>query len=91
MDTVVTVKIIREKKEIDKLVELVSQENTGKKNRCGYDGSLHFFKQNSVVQDINFRMNDGQCMLFTFVQNGKPAATVLSKESKELLESIRNN
>lgn len=89
MDAVDTVKIIRDKKTIAQLAELISKESSGKVNKCGYDGSLHFFKQNMVIQDIYFRMNDVNCMQFSFLQEGKSAATILTPEAKQLLESVR--
>jgi hypothetical protein len=89
MDTVVAVKIVRDKNTIGQLNGLVSASSTAANLTCGYDGSLHFFQKNMVVQDIDFRMNDANCMLFTFKQEGILVATKLSPEAKLLLESIR--
>jgi len=89
MDSVTTVKIIRDKKTIVQLAELIGKESSGTINKCGYDGSLHFFKQNIVVQNIDFRMNDVNCMQFSFLQEGKITATILTPEAKQLLESVR--
>jgi hypothetical protein len=89
MDTVVAVKILRDKKIMEQLCSLISQESADVNTKCGYDGSLHFFKENRVEQDIDFRMNDKECMFFTFKQEGKLSATVLSPEAKQLLETIR--
>ena|ERR1700757_316367 len=86
-DTVVTVKIIRDKIDINKLSDLVSGNSTDPAVKCGYDGSLHFFKQDSVVADIYFRMNDEHCMLFSFLQDGKLNATVLPAEAKSFLQA----
>jgi hypothetical protein len=87
-DTVVAVKIIRDKNAVNKLSDLVSATSTDPKVKCGYDGSLHFFKQDSVVTDIYFRMNDEHCRLFSFLQDGKLTATVLSPDAKQFLEQI---
>ena len=89
MDTVVAVKIVRDKNTIGQLSGLVSAASAAVNLTCGYDGSLHFFQKNMVVQDIDFRMNDANCMLFTFKQEGILVATKLSPEAKLLLESIR--
>lgn len=89
MDTVVTVKIIKDPQQIEKMVALVSGHAVEKELNCGYDGSLHFFKMNQVVQDIDFRMNAADCMYFTFKQNGKMQATGLTGEAKALLESLK--
>ena len=89
MDTVVAVRIIRDKKIIEQLSSLIGASPAELNIQCGYDGSLHFFKQNRVEQDIDFRMNDKDCMCFSFNQNGKTAATILSPEAKELLQVLR--
>jgi hypothetical protein len=89
LDTVVTVKIIRDRNDINKLSDYISANSTNPDVKCGYDGSLHFFKRDSVVQDIYFRMNDEHCMLFSFLQDGKLSATVLSEDAKQFLETVR--
>ena len=89
MDTVVAVKIISDKMIITQLADLISTNAMSDIYKCGYDGSLHFFKQNKVIQDINFRMNDVNCMQFSFLQDGELAATKLTPEAKQLLESVR--
>ena len=88
MDSVVKVKIIKDKKTLDELTALISASSAQPGVTCGYDGSLHFFKKNVVLQDVDFRMNDAACMFFTFKQEGKSEATVLSPEAKEILEKI---
>lgn len=88
MDSVIAVKIVRDKKIMDQFSNLISASSTMANTKCGYDGSLHFFKKDMVVQDIYFRMNDAACMYFTFTQNGIIAATVLSPEAKKLLQYI---
>lgn len=90
MDSVVKVKIIKDKKTLDELTALISASSAKPGATCGYDGSLHFFKKNVVVQDVDFRMNNSACMFFTFKQGGKSEATVLSPEAKELLKEVRS-
>ena len=89
MDTVVTIKIIRDKQQVEQLANLVAKRSVKANYKCGYDGSLHFFKMNKVIQDINFRMNEDDCMNFSFLQYGKTVATALSPEAKELINSFR--
>lgn len=89
MDSVAVVKIVKDKKTIEQLMAFVSGRSTANKNFCGYDGSLHFFKNNMVMQDIDFRMNDDDCMLFSFRFRDEAGCSVMSKEAKELLEQIR--
>ena len=89
MDTVVAVKVIRDKANIERLVSLISIGTITANYKCGVDGSLHFFKFNKVVQDIDFRMNEESCMQFSFLQRGELKASKLSREAKELLEMLK--
>ena len=90
MDTVVHVAILRNKKEIEDLANFI-ESGTTENLKCGYDGSLHFFKNNSVIKDIDFRMNDASCMHFSFVMNGKSYSTKLSAEAKTFLQTINKS
>lgn len=90
MDTVITVKILRDKTVADQLATHIGENTSGKNfDKCGYDGSLHFFKMSKVIQDVDFRMNEKDCMYFSFMQEGQRQATVLSPEAKELINSLR--
>lgn len=85
MDTVVAVKIIRDKQTLDQLTNLLTESSIKQRVNCGLNGSIHFFKNNKVIQDIDFRMNTDECSQFTFRINGERAATRLSDEAKKLL------
>ena len=89
MDTVVTIKIIRDKKIISQLAAFIGGQSVKGNSKCGYDGSLHFFKMNRIIQDIDFQMNDANCLQFSFLQDGKIAYTDLSQDAKRLLETLR--
>jgi uncharacterized GH25 family protein len=89
MDTVVAVTIIRDQQIINQLSNFISENKTEMNYACGLDGSLHFFKMNKVIQDINFGMNATGCSYFSFVLNGKYQATNLSVEAKKLIVSVR--
>jgi len=86
-DTVET-RIIRDKQILDKLAGFVSEEKTDHATICGYNGSIHFFKQDSVVQDIYFNIYTNNCNFFIYKKDGKPASTVLLPEAKQLLELL---
>ena len=90
MDTVVAVKIVRDKQKIDQLVTMIAERSSNDDRNCGYDGSLHFFKKNVVIQDIDFRINEPGCMHFSFMRFGKIEKTVASKNVAELLKSLQN-
>jgi hypothetical protein len=89
MDTVVAVKIIRDRQIIQQLTEFIAEQKTETNYSCGLDGSLHFFKMNKVVQDIHFGMSEKGCRYFSFVLNGKLQATDLSTAAKELIATLR--
>lgn len=90
MDTVVAVKIIKDKKTIEQLTGLITGSSTAVKDNCGYDGSVHFFKNDAVVQDVFFSSNKEECSQFVFVLNGKKEATGLGTEAKKVLAEIKN-
>lgn len=90
MDTVIAVKIIRDKQAIEQMATLIAERPIVKSSQCkGYDGSIHFFKMNQVVQDIDFRMEADDCMYFSFLQFGKLQTTALPGEAKNLISSYK--
>ena len=88
MDTVYKVVILRDKKQVDNLAAFI-ESSTTKDFKCGYDGSLHFFKNNVVLKDIDFRMNADSCMYFSFMLKGYQYTTTLSEDAKRFLLSVR--
>jgi hypothetical protein len=89
VDTVIAVKIIHDRDTMARLANFITNKLVDIKTNCGYDGSIHFFKNDTVVQGINFRMNDENCMQFSFVEDGRLTATFLSAAAKKLLESVQ--
>ena len=47
MDTVIKVVVLRDKKQVSSLADLV-EGGTTESAKCGYDGSLHFFKTRQI-------------------------------------------
>lgn len=88
MDTVMAVKIIKEKNAINQLAKMAGGQVT-ESFKCGYDGTLHFFKMNKVIQDIYFRMNDDACRSFSFMLEGRHYNTNLTAEAKAVLQAIQ--
>ena len=89
MDTVYQFVMIRDKKALESLAGYI-ESGTIKIKPCGYDGSLHFFKNNMVIKDIDFRMNQPDCMHFSFVINGQLFTTKLSIDAKRFLETVKS-
>ncbi len=89
MDTVVTVKIVRDKPSVEKLTNLICSASAALKNNCGYDGSIHYFKKNIVVQDIDFRMNSADCSQFYFLLDGQKVATKLTEDASLFLSGLK--
>ena len=89
MDTVVAVKIIRDEQTVDQLTNLLTAADATYTANCGVDGSIHFFKKDRVVQDIDFRIYKEDCRQFSFSMKGKTVATILSSEAKKMIETIK--
>lgn len=89
MDTVVAVKIIKDKQSIEQLTSFITGNSASVKNNCGYDGSVHYFKNDAVIQDIFFNTSIESCRCFQFVLNGKRGSTQLSDEAGKLLFAIK--
>jgi hypothetical protein len=89
MDTVVAVRIIRDKNTVEQLSNFVAADIIKEKANCGFDGSLHFFKTDMVIQDVYFRMNSDDCNQFTFSFNTKRGAAKLSADAKKLLLQVK--
>lgn len=87
-DSVVAVKIVRNLTQMGQLSNFIAASPAAEQS-CGVDGSIHYFKRGVVLQDVDFRMNDVQCMHFRFVVEGKAYNTQLSPEAKQLLVSFR--
>jgi hypothetical protein len=88
MDTVAAVKIIRDAKSISELASLITSNDVSVKQKCGYDGSIHFFRNDSVIQDIFFTSKEG-CRQFLFRLNGKDAATEMDDKAKFFLSALQ--
>jgi hypothetical protein len=89
MDTVIAVRIIRDKKSIDQLSNFISSDIIKEKSGCGVDGSIHFFKNDVVMQDIYFRISDEDCNQFTFSFEKENGAARLSADAKKLLLQLK--
>ena len=86
-DTVTNMVMLKDKSQISKLADYVEAAIT-EQYKCGYDGSIHIFKRDVVLQDINFSVNDVQCMHFSFLLNNKLHSTILSAEALQFIKSV---
>ena len=87
-DSVTKVVVLRDKKQVESLANYI-EAGTIEDTKCGYDGSIHFFKRDMVLKDIDFRMNDAQCMHFSFIIDKNIYSTKLSPEAKTFLETVK--
>lgn len=87
IDPVLNVIMLRERKDLEKLAGYMESAQTAH-FKCGYDGSLHFFKKDIVLKQVDFRMNEPGCMHFSFLLDGKIYSTRLSGEAKKFLQSM---
>lgn len=90
MDTVVAVKIIRDKNSVEILTGFIAGSAISQPEKCGYDGSIHFFKNNQVLQDIYFSSTKEDCRHFLFRLNGRDVTTSLSNEAKDFLNKLKD-
>jgi len=91
MDSVMAVAIIRDTKALEQLTNTITHSKSSVTNNCGYDGSIHFFKRDMVVQDVFFASNSKEgCSQFLFSLNGNMQATKLTEEAKVFLAAIKN-
>jgi len=88
IDPVVKVVMLRDRENLEKLAGYIESGRT-ENFKCGYDGSLHFFKKDIVLKQVDFRMNDADCMHFSFLIDGKLYNTNLSAEAKQFIRSIK--
>ena len=86
-DTVTSMVMLKDKSQISKLANYVEAAKT-EQYKCGYDGSIHIFKRDVVLQDINFSFNDVQCMHFSFLLQDKLYSTSLSAEALQFLQLV---
>lgn len=86
-DTVINMVMLKDKNQISKLADYTEGGKTAQ-YKCGYDGSIHVFKRDMVLQDIHFSVNDMQCMHFSFLLNNKVYTTKLSAEALQFIKSL---
>jgi hypothetical protein len=89
MDTVTAVKIIRNKTTIDELTAIIGASATSINDKCGFEGSIHFFKNDRVIQDVFFSSSES-CRQFLFRLNGRDAATELDDTAREFLSALKS-
>jgi hypothetical protein len=86
-DTVVNMIMLKDKSQIAALAGY-AEGGKAATNKCGYDGSIHIFKRDMVLQDINFSTHDEQCRRFSFLLNNKLYATKLSNGALQFITSL---
>jgi hypothetical protein len=86
-DSVTNMIMLKDKTQIGKLAGFVEGGKTAT-SKCGYDGSLHVFKGDLVLQDIDFSFNNAQCMHFSFSLKNKLYCTTLSNEASQFIRSL---
>lgn len=88
MDSVVAVKIVRDAKLIEAITEMSGSRASKNVNTCGADGSMHFFKMNKVIQDIDFRLGD-DCSQLAYSFMGAWYTAALHNDAKQLLLGLK--
>ena len=76
-----------EKKAIKKLAGYVDGKST-ENYKCGYDGTLMFYKQGVLVNDVSFNYSGEGCRHFIMKVDDHLAATTMSNEAADFLKSL---
>lgn len=56
--------------------------------KCGYDGNLRFFKNDSLLGEVSFKYSNAECRHFLFQHKGKLVSTAMSHEASYFLEGL---
>lgn len=56
--------------------------------KCGYDGKMFFYKEEQMVQEVDFQMNDEACRHFSFLLDGKLMSTKMSSEAVDFFAAL---
>lgn len=89
MDSVTQVYMLKDKVVIANIIQQTTSSIFTNNDVCGYDGSLHFFKNNRVVLDMWFKKNNTKCNAVEFTYNGKLIHTKLTNEMAAILTSFQ--
>jgi hypothetical protein len=90
IDSVTKVAMIKLKEDISLIENEATAATFNADKKCGYDGSLHFFKKNRVVLDIWFKKNDEKCNAFEYTYQGKLVHTKMGNKAIELLNGVQS-
>lgn len=88
MDTVVAVRIIRDKAQLIQLSQFLSEKSVSEKPSCGEDASIHYFKGGVVMQDVYIGSKRNNCNRCFFVLNGERQNTELSSEARTFIQQL---
>jgi hypothetical protein len=86
-DSVTNMVMLKDKNQFSQLANFVEGDKTAA-SKCGFDGSIHIFKRDLVLQDIDFSFNNAECMHFSFILNSKAFNTQLSPEALQFIKSL---
>ena len=56
--------------------------------KCGYDGKMFFYKNDQLVQEVDFQMKQEQCRHFVFQLDGKLMSTRMNQEATDFLDAL---
>jgi hypothetical protein len=86
-EVVTNMVMLKDKGQMSQLAGFV-ESGKAAQYQCGFDGSIHIFKRDVALQDIDFSMNNAQCMHFSFLLNNTIFRTKLSTEALQFIKSL---
>ncbi len=87
-DSIVSMVSTTEKKAIRKLAGFLNGKEA-EQYKCGYDGSMVFYKDGQEIMPALFKFSEEGCRHFLFDINNKLTSTRMSNEEVSFLQSLK--
>lgn len=76
-----------EAKAIGRMIDFIDAGKT-EAFKCGYDGKMFFYAGGQRIQEVDFKMKDETCNHFSFLLEGKPVNTKMSREAVDFFDAL---
>ena len=57
--------------------------------KCGFNGKMFFFKNDNLVQEVDFQYELEECRHFVFMLEGKLMSTRMNNEATDFLDALK--
>ena len=59
--------------------------------KCGFNGKMFFFKEDNLIQEVDFQYEMEECRHFVFMLEGKLMSTRMNNEATDFLDALRRD